>query len=123
MLDIQRDRELPQGQVNDLEYLESIINIPEDIYDPYLDDPYTKEDFDPDEEVIKDPFYGDRYYRNGDVFFRINGLYYRQGSLATRNWDYSEMFEDNRDDFFYKVEQQFFKNDEEEDYDEEDERY
>ena len=122
LLEVQRDRGLPLGQVNNLDYLERIIS-PEDIYDPYLDDPYAKEDFDPDEEVIKDPFYGDRYYRNGDVFFRINGVFYRQGSLATRNWDY-EMFEDKRDDFFYKFEQQFLHNDEEEDeFDEEDERY
>ena len=122
LLDVQRERGLPLGQVNNLEYLETIIS-PDDIYDPYMDDPYAKEDFDPDEEVIKDPFYGDRYYRNGDVFFRINGMFYRKGSLATRNWDY-EMFEENRDDFFYKFEQQFLQNDgDEEEFDQEDERY
>ena len=118
--DAQREGGLPIGKVNDLEYLESIIK-PEDIYDPYVDDPYTKEDFDPDEEVIKDPFYGDRYYRNGDVFFRVNGLFYRQGSLATRNFD-TEMVEENREDFFHKFEERFLKK-EEESYEEGDQRY
>mmetsp|Transcript_21776 Transcript_21776/g.32548 ORF Transcript_21776/g.32548 Transcript_21776/m.32548 type:complete len:222 (-) Transcript_21776:299-964(-) len=108
LLDVQKDRGLPVADVNDLMYLESII-APDEIYDPYLDDPYAKEDFDPDEEVFKDPYYGDRYYRDGDVFFRINGNFYRAGSLATRNNFEAQAFEDNRDDFFAKFEERFRK--------------
>mmetsp|Transcript_5140 Transcript_5140/g.9437 ORF Transcript_5140/g.9437 Transcript_5140/m.9437 type:complete len:266 (+) Transcript_5140:103-900(+) len=51
-------------------------------YDPYYDDPYTEEDLPEDIPYKVDKVYGDRIYKDGEVFYKDDntGLYYRQGS-------------------------------------------
>lgn len=50
-------------------------------YDPYYDDPYSEEDL-PDEPFNLDRKYGDRRYKNGEIFYKDkeSGLFYRQGA-------------------------------------------
>eukprot|EP00548_Thalassiothrix_antarctica_P003868 CAMPEP_0194133762 /NCGR_PEP_ID=MMETSP0152-20130528/3795_1 /TAXON_ID=1049557 /ORGANISM="Thalassiothrix antarctica, Strain L6-D1" /LENGTH=210 /DNA_ID=CAMNT_0038829117 /DNA_START=232 /DNA_END=864 /DNA_ORIENTATION=+ len=52
-------------------------------YDPYYDDPYTKEEL-PDDIPYKDIHgrHRDRYYKNGEIFYidKETGLYFRQGA-------------------------------------------
>lgn len=51
-------------------------------YDPYYDDPYTKDELPMDVPFKVDKLYGDRIYKDGEVFYKDanSGLYYRQGS-------------------------------------------
>ena len=51
-------------------------------YDPYYDDPYTEEELPEDIPYKVDKLYGDRIYKDGEVFYKDDktGLYYRQGS-------------------------------------------
>lgn len=50
-------------------------------YDPYYDDPYSEEEL-PDEPFNLDRKYGDRRYKNGEIFYKDkeSGLFYRQGA-------------------------------------------
>ena len=51
-------------------------------YDPYYDEPYTKEELPEGITYVEDKVYGDRRYENGEVFYRDeenSGLYWRQG--------------------------------------------
>jgi hypothetical protein len=51
-------------------------------YDPYYDDPYTEEELPEDIPYKVEKLYGDRIYKDGEVFYKDDktGLYYRQGS-------------------------------------------
>ena len=51
-------------------------------YDPYYDDPYTEDELPDDVPYKVDKLYGDRIYKDGEVFYKDSksGLYYRQGS-------------------------------------------
>lgn len=51
-------------------------------YDPYYDDPYSEDELPEDMEYELDRKYGDRFYSNGEVFYKdkASGLYYRQGA-------------------------------------------
>jgi hypothetical protein len=50
-------------------------------YDPYYDDPYTEDEL-PEGKFEVDKLYGDRFYENGEIFYKdaASGLFYRQGS-------------------------------------------
>jgi hypothetical protein len=49
-------------------------------YDPYYDEPYTKDELPTDIKYRTDKRYGDRIYENGEIFYKHNDLYYRQGA-------------------------------------------
>jgi len=51
-------------------------------YDPYYDDPYTEDELPDDVPYKVDKLYGDRIYKDGEVFYKDanSGLYFRQGS-------------------------------------------
>jgi len=51
-------------------------------YDPYYDEPYTKDELPDDMTFVEDKVYGDRRYENGDIFYRDENnknIYWRQG--------------------------------------------
>lgn len=50
-------------------------------YDPYYDDPYSQDEL-PLGEFQSDKRHGDRFYEDGEVFYKDadSGLYYRQGA-------------------------------------------
>jgi hypothetical protein len=51
-------------------------------YDPYYDDPYTEEELPNDIGYDVDGKYGDRIYKNGEIFYKdkATGSFYRQGA-------------------------------------------
>ena len=51
-------------------------------YDPYYDDPYTEEELPDDIPFQVDRKYGDRIYKNGEIFYKdkATGLFFRQGA-------------------------------------------
>merc|ERR1712129_367219 len=49
-------------------------------FDPYYDQPYVEEELPSDTDFSKDPFFGDRIYENGEIFFKDGSLFYRKGS-------------------------------------------
>lgn len=49
-------------------------------FDPFYDQPYTEEELPADVDFSKDPFFGDRVYENGEIFFKDGNLFYRKGS-------------------------------------------
>lgn len=59
-------------------------------YDPYYDEPYTKDELPTDVAFTTDRRYGDRIYENGEIFYKHGeDMYYRQGAKP-RNlkfWD------------------------------------
>ena len=59
-------------------------------YDPYYDEPYTKDELPTDVAFTTDRRYGDRIYENGEIFYKHgDDMYYRQGAKP-RNlkfWD------------------------------------
>lgn len=50
-------------------------------YDPYYDDPYSEDEL-PEGNFKADKKYGDRFYEDGEIFYKDaeTGLYYRQGA-------------------------------------------
>ena len=63
-------------------------------YDPYYDEPYTKDELPEDEPYVDDKFYGDRRYKNGEIFYRDENnpdLYWRSGGRP-RLRQFWEMF-------------------------------
>ena len=50
-------------------------------YDPYYDDPYTEDEL-PEGSFREDKQYGDRFYDDGEVFYKdaSSALFYRQGA-------------------------------------------
>lgn len=50
-------------------------------YDPYYDDPYAEDEL-PKGNFKADKKYGDRFYEDGEIFYKDaeSGLYYRQGA-------------------------------------------
>lgn len=63
-------------------------------YDPYYDEPYTKDELPEDEPFVDDKFYGDRRYKNGEIFYRDENnpdLYWRSGGRP-RLRQFWEMF-------------------------------
>jgi hypothetical protein len=51
-------------------------------YDPYYDDPYTVDELPDDVPFNEDKKYGDRIYKDGEIFYKdkTSGLFYRQGA-------------------------------------------
>jgi hypothetical protein len=51
-------------------------------YDPYYDDPYTEDELPVDVPFNDDRKYGDRIYKDGEIFYKdkTSGLFYRQGA-------------------------------------------
>ena len=51
-------------------------------YDPYYDDPYTEDELPDDVPHNTDRKYGDRIYKDGEIFYKdkTSGLFYRQGA-------------------------------------------
>ena len=49
-------------------------------YDPYYDEPYDEDELPTDMKYQTDRRYGDRIYENGEIFYRHDGQYFRQGA-------------------------------------------
>lgn len=63
-------------------------------YDPYYDEPYTRDELPEDSPYVDDKFYGDRRYKNGEIFYRDENnpdLYWRSGGRP-RLKQFWEMF-------------------------------
>eukprot|EP00586_Coscinodiscus_wailesii_P022185 CAMPEP_0172503708 /NCGR_PEP_ID=MMETSP1066-20121228/171485_1 /TAXON_ID=671091 /ORGANISM="Coscinodiscus wailesii, Strain CCMP2513" /LENGTH=171 /DNA_ID=CAMNT_0013279549 /DNA_START=260 /DNA_END=774 /DNA_ORIENTATION=+ len=58
-------------------------------YDPYYEEPYEEDELPSDVSYNTDPFFGDRIYENGDMFFKEGKVFYRKGGRPRMKffWD------------------------------------